>query len=66
MRRAARQKAEQGIPKWTRAFGYLGDTRQPDPHIAPLVRVAYAAIIAFSSLAESAGGASARTPKPVM
>jgi DNA invertase Pin-like site-specific DNA recombinase len=52
MRRAARQKAEQGIPKWTRAFGYLDDTRQPDPHVAPLVQQAYAAIIAGSSLAD--------------
>ncbi len=52
MRRAARQKAEQGIPKWTRAFGYLGDTRQPDPHIAPLVEQAYAAILAGSSFSD--------------
>ena len=27
MKRAARQKAEQGRPKWKRAFGYLPDTR---------------------------------------
>ena len=52
MRRAARQKAEQGIPKWTRAFGYLGDTCQPDPHTAPLVKQAYAAILAGSSLGD--------------
>jgi DNA invertase Pin-like site-specific DNA recombinase len=52
MRRAARQKAELGIPKWTRAFGYLGDTRQPDPRTAPLVKQAYAAVIAGSSLAD--------------
>ena len=31
MRRAARQRAERVIPKWKRAFGYLGDTYQPDP-----------------------------------
>ena len=29
MKRAARQKAEQGVPKWKRAFGYLDDTHQP-------------------------------------
>ncbi|MCH9729878.1 MAG: recombinase family protein [Actinomycetia bacterium] len=51
-RRAARQKAEQGRPQWTRAFGYLGDTRQPDPAIAPLVQQAYAAIIAGASLGD--------------
>jgi len=50
MLRAARQKAEQGIPKWKRAFGYLGDTHQPDPAVAPLVRQAYAAVLAGSSL----------------
>ena len=30
-RRAAIQKAEKGLPQWTRAFGYLDDTYQPDP-----------------------------------
>ncbi|ORA12608.1 recombinase family protein [Mycobacterium asiaticum] len=54
MRRAARQRAEQGIPKWTRAFGYLRDTHQPDPVTAPLVRQAYAAVLAGSSLREVA------------
>ena len=54
MRRAARQKAENGLPQWTRAFGYLGDTRQPDPHTAPLVKQAYAAILAGSSLKDIA------------
>ncbi|MGH3634341.1 MAG: recombinase family protein, partial [Mycobacterium sp.] len=49
-RRAARQKAEQGIPKWRKAFGYLADTYQPDPQTAPLVKQAYAAILAGSSL----------------
>jgi DNA invertase Pin-like site-specific DNA recombinase len=50
MRRAARQKAEQGRPQWRKAFGYLGDTYQPDPITAPLVAQAYAAILAGSSL----------------
>ena len=52
MRRAARQKAEQGRPQWRRAFGYLGDTYQPDPVTAPLVRRAYADILAGASLGE--------------
>jgi len=59
MRRAARQKAEQGTPKWKRAFGYLPETRRRadddgtreiDPVTAPLVRDAYAALLAGSSL----------------
>ncbi|MCA9642510.1 MAG: recombinase family protein, partial [Myxococcales bacterium] len=59
MLRAARQKAEQGVPKWKRAFGYLPETRrrsdddgtrQIDPVTAPLVRDAYAAVLAGSSL----------------
>lgn len=52
-RRAARQRAEQGRPKWRKAFGYLdagGDLREPDPQIAPLVQQGYAAILAGSSL----------------
>ena len=44
------RKPRTGLPQWTRAFGYLGDTRQPDPHTAPLVKQAYAAILAGSSL----------------
>ena len=52
MRRAARQKAEQGIPKWRRAFGYIDGTHQPDPVTAPLVKQAYNAILAGSSLAD--------------
>ena len=51
-RRAARQKAEKGLPQWTRAFGYLGDTRQPDPAVAPLVKEAYAAILSGASLGD--------------
>lgn len=49
MKRAARARAEQGVPKWKRAFGY-GDSYQPDPVTAPLVRQAYAAILAGASL----------------
>jgi len=49
-RRAARAKAERGAPQWRKAFGYLGDTYQPDPITAPLVAEAYAAILAGSSL----------------
>ena len=54
MCRAARQKAENGQPHWTRAFGYLADTYQPDPHTAPLVKQAYAAMLAGSSLKDIA------------
>lgn len=43
MKRVARQKAEQGVPKWTTAFGYLD--HQPDPATAPLVRAAYKAVV---------------------
>jgi DNA invertase Pin-like site-specific DNA recombinase len=50
--RKARQNAEAGIPKWRRAFGYLEDTHQPDPQTAPLVKQAYNAILAGSSLGE--------------
>jgi DNA invertase Pin-like site-specific DNA recombinase len=52
IKRAAREKAEKGLPQWRRAFGYLGDTRQPDPVTAPLVQQAYAAILAGSSLGD--------------
>jgi len=61
-RRAARQRAEQGRPKWRTAFGYLpyegrkeDDTghREPDPETAPLVRQVYAAIIAGAGLKEA-------------
>jgi DNA invertase Pin-like site-specific DNA recombinase len=51
-RRAAQQKAEKGLPHWTRAFGYLADTHQPDPRTAPLVKQAYAAVLAGSSIAD--------------
>jgi len=54
MRRAARQKAEQGRPQWKRAFGFLGDTYQLDPKTAPLVKQAYSSILAGSSLGDIA------------
>jgi DNA invertase Pin-like site-specific DNA recombinase len=59
MRRAAVQKAERGLPKWKQAFGYLPDTRRRedddgtrkvDRHTAKLVRDAYKAVLAGSSL----------------
>jgi DNA invertase Pin-like site-specific DNA recombinase len=50
--RKHRQRAEQGLPQWRRAFGYLDDTHQPDPVTAPLVKQAYNAILAGSSLAD--------------
>jgi DNA invertase Pin-like site-specific DNA recombinase len=48
--RAARQRADQGVPNWSQAFGYLGDTRQLDPQTAPLVKQAYADVLAGASL----------------
>ncbi|SUA03108.1 phiRv1 integrase [Mycolicibacterium fortuitum] len=55
-RAAARQKAEQGRPQWKRAFGYVAgpDGPQPDLETAPLVKQAYAALLAGSSLNEIA------------
>lgn len=78
MKRAARQKAEQGTPKWKRAFGYLPETRRRadddgtreiDPVTAPLVRDAYAAVLAGSSLSDivrmlNDAGAYGMTGKP--
>jgi DNA invertase Pin-like site-specific DNA recombinase len=58
-RRAARQRAEQGRPKWKRAFGYVPDTRkkedddgtrQVDEEAKELVEQAYAAVLAGNSL----------------
>ena len=62
-KRAARQKAERGEPNWLRAFGYHADTHQPDPQTAPLVKQAYAAVLAGASLGDicrqwNAGGRS--------
>ena len=63
IRRAARQKAEQGRPAWKVAFGYLPElrrreaddgTRQIDPVTAPLVRKAYSAVLAGASLKDIA------------
>ena len=56
MRRAARQRAEKGVPKWRRAFGYL-DTPAgpvPDPEVAPLILDAYRAVQAGASLKDVA------------
>jgi DNA invertase Pin-like site-specific DNA recombinase len=57
--RAARQRAQQGRPKWKRAFGYVPDTRrkedddgtrQVDKQVAKVVEQAYKAILAGASL----------------
>jgi DNA invertase Pin-like site-specific DNA recombinase len=54
-KRAARQRAEQGRPKWKRAFGYVPDTRPKerddgtrkiDRKVQPRVRAAYRAVVA--------------------
>jgi DNA invertase Pin-like site-specific DNA recombinase len=58
-RRAARQRAEKGRPKWKRAFGYVPDTRSKDDddgtrvvdeEAGKLVKQAYAALLAGNSL----------------
>ncbi len=52
-RRKCLQDAEKGIPKWRSAFGYTTDgTHRPDPITAPLVRQAYADILAGGSLGD--------------
>jgi DNA invertase Pin-like site-specific DNA recombinase len=48
------QNAANGVPHWRRAFGYLDDTHQPDPKTAPLVKAAYAAVLAGGSLGDVA------------
>lgn len=77
-KRAGRQRAEKGRPKWRQAFGYLpytgrkqddDGTRELDPVTAPLVRDGYAAIVAGASLTEVAkmwndAGAFGRAGKP--
>ncbi|GFG65417.1 hypothetical protein MKUB_29070 [Mycobacterium kubicae] len=69
-RAAAKQLAASGAPKWRRAFGYIGDTYQPDPAVAPLVREAYAAVLAGASLGDvcrmwnDAGALTQRWVKP--
>lgn len=79
MRRAARQKAEDGRPQWRQAFGYLPYTgrkeddkegkREVDPVIQELVHDGYTAIIAGAHLKTVAAmwnnaGAFGRTGKP--
>jgi DNA invertase Pin-like site-specific DNA recombinase len=70
LRRAARQRAERGIPGWRKAFGYLSDgSREPDPVTAPLVLEAYRAVLAGTSMSElarrlNAAGARGGTGKP--
>ena len=54
MRRAAKQKAERGEPKWKRAFGYLGGDCQPDPQTAPLVKAGVRGHAPGSSLGDVA------------
>lgn len=54
MRRAARQKAEEGRPQSRKAFGYLSDTYQRDPKTAPLVKQAYRAILKGEKLTATA------------
>lgn len=60
-RAAGKQRAERGRPKWRRAFGYQEYTgtkeadegkRVIDPVTAPLVREAYAAVLAGASLSD--------------
>ena len=62
-KRAGRQRAEQGRPKWRQAFGYQpytgrkeddDGTRHLDPVVAPLVAEAYRAIVAGASLKDVA------------
>lgn len=48
-RRAGRQRAERGTPKWKCAFGFTDD-HQPDPVEAPMVRKAYETILGGGSL----------------
>ncbi|WP_044511217.1 recombinase family protein [Mycobacterium simiae] len=51
-RRAARQRAERGIPQWRNAFGYIN--HEPDPQTAPLVVEAYNALLRGVSISEIA------------
>ncbi len=48
--RAARQKAEQGRPQWTYAFGYIGDTHAPDPKIGRLMTKVLRLLLSGGSL----------------
>lgn len=50
MRRAAKQAAQRGTRKWTvTPFGY-GEDGLPDPHVAGLVRQAYADVLAGETI----------------
>lgn len=40
-KRAAQQKAAQGRPQWRYAFGYIGDTRKPNPKIGKVLTKVY-------------------------
>jgi len=67
-RAAAKQAAENGVPKWRTAFGYTDD-RQPHPVEAELVRKAYDTILGGGSLSGlarewNAAGCYGRTGKP--
>lgn len=55
-KRAGQQAAERGLPKWKRAFGYLDTPEgpQPDPETAPLVKQAYSALLAGTSISDIA------------
>ncbi|HTX93999.1 MAG TPA: recombinase family protein [Mycobacterium sp.] len=71
MKRAARQRAERGIPKWSKAFGYRQGANGPevDPVTGPLVAQAYRAILSGASLNDVArtfntAGAYGLTGKP--
>jgi hypothetical protein len=82
MKRAHRQRAEQGLPHWQEAFGYMAgphtDGCAPnckslhhklDPETAPLIKQAYAQILAGASLSDIAtmwneAGALTSTGKP--
>lgn len=69
-KRAAQQKATRGEPQWRNAFGFLRDgSRAPDPVTAPLVKQAYAAVLAGSSISDiarewNAAGAFGLTGRP--
>jgi hypothetical protein len=71
IRRAARQKAERGVPQWRRAFGFIEGDSGPevDPATGPLVAEAYAAVLAGGSISDVArrfntAGALGLTGKP--
>ncbi|MGO9036261.1 recombinase family protein [Mycobacterium sp.] len=69
MCRAARQKAERGLPQWRNAFGYKADgSREPDPITGPLVAKMYRDLLAGASFADIARewtAAGVKTPRGV-